>query len=272
MTKVFSSGYEIEAGVLTDVGNIRSRNEDSVAFIRPGNDQSKKKGALAIVADGMGGHSSGDIASKMAVKIIGHEYYRCPKNEPADELRQAFIEANRSIYSYSLSDPGLNGMGTTATALVLKEGKAHLVHVGDSRLYRLHQKQLRQISEDQTLAMALIKEGLLNEEQAKSFPEKNVITNALGTKPAINNMETVREIEFAFHDQFLLCSDGLHDLFELEELQDHLLNYPPQIACETLVRIAKERGGHDNISLIILKIDSSEKRTQTVQNLSITRA
>jgi protein phosphatase len=268
MTRFFPYEYGLEVGMLTDTGNVRTRNEDSIVVFQPRSPDLKKKGVLAVVADGMGGHSSGNVASRMAVDLLGSGFYGNVTDRPLDALKKSFIEANKQIYEQSLTNFALNGMGTTATALVLKEGRAYFVHVGDSRLYRLHGNVLNQISEDQTLVRALLKQGVLTKEQSESFPERNIITSALGSKPELLEMEICKGFEFIRGDQFLLCSDGLHDLVTSEEMKEIMTGNPPQAACDRLVELVKNRGAHDNASLIIIKIVPIKNHGTT---LAITR-
>jgi protein phosphatase len=266
MTRFFKYEYGIEVGMLSDTGNVRTRNEDSIVVFQPRSDDLKLKGILAIVADGMGGHSSGNVASRMAADLIGSEFYGNAKDSPLDALKNAFNAVNKQIYERSMADPALNGMGTTATALLLKDGRAYFAHVGDSRLYRLHRQELKQITEDQTLVRALLKQGAITEAQAESFPEKNIITSALGSKPVLLEMEIRKGFEFIRGDQFLLCSDGLHDLVTTEEMKVIMTGHPPQEACDRLIGMAKERGAHDNTSLIIIKIVPVRDVVKTVSD------
>jgi protein phosphatase len=151
-------------------------------------------------------------------------------------------------------------MGTTATALALRQGKAYFAHVGDSRMYRMRDGAIELLTEDHTLLMALLKSGSLTEEQAKYFPERHVITRALGSHPEVEVMSPEKGLELEIEDRFILCSDGLHDLVGSEDIREANFGRTAQSACELLVELAKSRGGHDNISVIIVRIGESGKQ------------
>jgi len=151
--------HEIVASVQTDKGCVREINEDSGRLVHPSDEaQSKKRGTLLIVADGMGGHSAGEVASGMAVELIPEIYY-ASKGEPSDALKEAVEEANRRIYAASLEDESKRGMGTTCTALCLLDGQAFAAHVGDSRLYMLRGGKVYQLTEDHSAVMEMVKLG-----------------------------------------------------------------------------------------------------------------
>ncbi|MDR3566914.1 MAG: Stp1/IreP family PP2C-type Ser/Thr phosphatase [Syntrophobacteraceae bacterium] len=246
--------------MVTDPGCIRDHNEDSIAVVRPGGNYPLQKGALAIVADGMGGHQAGEYASRLAVDAISQCYYGDTKRLPPEDLAHSLQEANGKIFREAATDSTLHGMGTTATALALRQGKAYFAHVGDSRLYRMREGVIELLTEDHTLLMALLKSGSLTEEQAKYFPDRHVITRALGSHPEVEVMSPEKGIELEIDDRFLLCSDGLHDLVGSEDIREALLGRTAQAACELLVELAKNRGGHDNISVIIVRIGEPAKQ------------
>ena len=252
-------GLDIEVGMLTDRGCIRERNEDSIAVVRPGGNYSSEKGMLAIVADGMGGHRGGGYASQLAVEAISQCYYADVSKKPLEDLVRSLQEANSRIYREASTDSNLSGMGTTATVLALRQGRAYFAHVGDSRMYRVREGVIELLTEDHTLLMALLKSGSLTEEQAKNFPDRHVITRALGSHPSVEIMTPEKGIELKIDDLFILCSDGLHDLVSSDDIREAVAGRTPQRACELLVELAKSRGGHDNISLIIVRIGEPGK-------------
>jgi len=246
--------HEIVASVQTDKGCVREINEDSGRLVHPSDEaQSKKRGTLLIVADGMGGHSAGEVASGMAVELIPEIYY-ASKGEPSDALKEAVEEANRRIYAASLEDESKRGMGTTCTALCLLDGQAFAAHVGDSRLYMLRGGKVYQLTEDHSAVMEMVKLGLITKEEARHHDDKNVILRALGTSPEVE-VSTLEPFSVRAGDQYLLCSDGLYDLVPDEEIEHELSNAGDiQAAGQKLITLAKERGGHDNITVGIVAV------------------
>jgi serine/threonine protein phosphatase PrpC len=266
-SSVQDGGYEVEACILTDVGCHRDHNEDSIVYVRPAeSSQLANKGLLAIVADGMGGHQAGEVASQMAVDVIRRNYYDCEGEDSLEALEEAFIEANQRICEASSQELSLRGMGTTATALVLRRG-----NVGDSRLYRLYGGELTLLTEDHTLVMEMVKSGLLTAEEARLHPHKNIITRALGTHPRVAIAKSADLAPVQVGDRFILCSDGLYDLVSDAEIRDIVASKAPQEACEQLVSLAKERGGHDNISIGILSIYGEAEVDKAVPETHETR-
>jgi protein phosphatase len=249
------SDYGVDAYVLTDVGCYREHNEDCIVYIRPADaSQLIAKGLLAIVADGMGGHQAGEVASQMAVDIIRRHYYEQSQTKPLKALKQAFIDANRVIHQASTEELSLRGMGTTATALLLVGNQVYFAHVGDSRLYRLYEGELSLLTEDHTLIMEMLKSGLLSPEEARFHPHKNIITRALGTHPRVTIATSQALQPVRIGDHFILCSDGLYDLVEDDEIKMTVLSATPAFACQQLITLARERGGYDNISVGILAV------------------
>ncbi|MFO1372220.1 MAG: Stp1/IreP family PP2C-type Ser/Thr phosphatase [Candidatus Competibacteraceae bacterium] len=247
--------YKVEACLLSDVGCHRSVNEDRINYIRPSDNRLlREKGSLAIVADGMGGHQAGQVASQLALDVISRSYYEQPRTKPIDALRQAFSTANKVLYEKANSAASLRGMGTTCSALVLCDAECCFAHVGDSRLYRLRENELILLTEDHTVVMALLKDGLLTPEEARNHPERHVITRALGTSPKVTVSSSRTPLPLCLGDYYVLCSDGLYDLVEDEEIKQAVLSASPNDACAQLTTLAKQRGGYDNISVGILAL------------------
>lgn len=234
----------------SDAGCHRSINEDFALVENPpaATPEARDKGTLVLVADGLGGHAGGDVASQMAAQIIRQVYYTAPV-EPGEALRQAFAEANRAIWETARRHPLLRGMGTTCTALVVRGQEAFAAHVGDTRLYLVRDGRIYQMTEDDSEVMAYVRQGLLSREAAERHPEKNILLKALGTKPTVTPSFWERPLRVSTGDQFLLVSDGLHDLVTDEEMCAVLLDLPPDIACQRLIDLAKARGGYDNITV-----------------------
>jgi protein phosphatase len=246
--------YEISASVVSDVGCVREINEDNGRYVSPGDPAIlEKKGVLVIVADGMGGHSAGEVASKIAVEVITRAYYE--NDDDVDKaLTDAVVEANREIYEASLKDENLRGMGTTCTAMVLTNGTAISAHVGDSRLYLVRNGGIYLMTEDHSAVMEMVRRGLLSIEEARSHPDKNVILRALGTNPEVDITTWDEPFPVRVGDHLLLCSDGLYDLVGDEEIKNAVLGDDSHTACERLVALARERGGYDNITVGIVHL------------------
>lgn len=253
----------IDVCMLTDIGCHRNNNEDSVLYIKPGkNEIQSKKGFLAIVADGMGGHQAGQTASRMAVEIISKYYYQSSR-PPLIALHNAFVAANKKIFLSAQEDKALKGMGTTCTALVLMNNHAFISHIGDSRLYHVRKNNIQQMTEDHTLVQDLVKQGIISSTEAETHPNKNIVTRAMGTRP---------EAEFflkgpfrtLLNDQFVICSDGLYDLVKDNQLKETVLSLNPHQACKQLINFSKKRGGYDNISVgvIAIKMDSQDEKNK----------
>jgi protein phosphatase len=255
MQKVSDLSEEIFVSVKTDVGCVRDSNEDAGCFLMPSDPSIlAAKGRLTVVADGMGGHSGGEVASALAIETISRAYYAASE-APAESLRSAFEEANRRIYEESIADQRLSGMGTTCTALVLYRNSAIAAHVGDSRLYLLREGELYLLTEDHSAVMEMVKLGIITVEQARHHEDKNVIVRALGTSPSVEVSLWENPMAVRTGDQFLLCSDGLYDLVEDEAIRDLVLTSPDTYsACENLIDLAKRKGGFDNITVALVSI------------------
>lgn len=257
--------YEVVVSVQTDPGCQREINEDQIFLHRPDDPALlKKKGLLVMVADGMGGHSAGEVASGMAVEIVNRVYFD-NANDPGPALKSALQEANSEIHKASLRQEGLRGMGTTCTALVLQNGSAISAHVGDSRLYLVRGGQIYLMTEDHSEVMEMVKRGLITLEQARHHPDKNVILRAIGSHPEVQVSTWDEPFPTREGDRFLLCSDGLYDLVEDDEIKRVVEQSEPSAACESLIALAKERGGHDNISVAVVSlVPLSESQTKPV--------
>lgn len=240
---------EIEVGHLSDVGRKRKHNEDYQGFFRLGDGE-----ILAIVADGMGGHASGEVASRMAVEIIQEVYSKeRVDQEVLDALKSAFEVANFSILQKSLEQDELNGMGTTATALIIKGDQTFVGHMGDSRVYLFRDSSVTQLTRDHSMVNRLVEQGVLSKEEASRHPQRNVIYKALGVNRDAD-LDLIGPMSVQGHDSFLLCSDGLTNLVTDEEMLEMVKKEKPQKACTKLVQLANKRGGDDNITIQILRV------------------
>lgn len=245
----------VEFAVETDIGMRRSNNQDSYATVlATSEDLWNRRGHLFIVADGMGAHAAGELASKMAVDCVAHLYHKSPESSPPEALLQAVRETNAEIFRRGHENSEFLHMGTTASMLSLLPQGALIAHVGDSRVYRLRSGLLEQLTFDHSLVWELKAAGQLgdNSDLAGVVP-KNVITRSLGPNPSVQvDLEGPLAVEAG--DVFLLCSDGLTGRLEDELLAAVLANYSPKDAARTLLNIANLRGGHDNITLIVARI------------------
>jgi len=266
--------YEVVVGMSSDVGCVRELNEDSGRYVQPEDPEVlSHKGVLVVVADGMGGHSAGEVASRLAVEVVTRAYYE-DSDDPRTALENAFHEANHEIHKAAEKDASKTGMGTTCTALVLQNGTAISAHVGDSRLYLVREDSIYLMTEDHSAVMEMVKAGLITLEQARHHPEKNVILRAMGSHPEVEVTTWQEPFPVRAGDHFLLCSDGLYDLVEDEEIKQLVMLSAPPTACENLIALAKERGGHDNITVgivgLIAEGDSAARlvpETRTAETL-----
>jgi protein phosphatase len=240
-----------EWAALSDTGRRRSRNEDSF-LARP-----EKR--LYAVADGMGGHAAGDVASRMAIELLDRHFDRAPAcgtqpAEIAESLREAAEEANRAILARGIAEPEKLGMGTTLTALspLCPESGLVIVHIGDSRAYRMRDDELVQLTVDHTWVQRQIEEGKLTAKQARRHPLSSVLTRVLGT-PELEGVDVV-ETRVEPGDLYLLCSDGLTSMVDDADLRAILHgDWPLQELSANLVDAANLRGGHDNITVLLLR-------------------
>lgn len=247
----------IEAGVATDPGCVRELNEDMVRIIRPTTpDELARRGVLAVVCDGMGGHEAGEIASRLATETIVRRF-ETDDGDPLTLLTRAVQAANRAIFEAAERNRKLQGMGTTATALLLRGGHAYGAHVGDSRTYLVRNGDIFAMTEDHSAVMELVRRGVISREEARHHPEKNVISRALGSHRDVQVTGWPQPFAVLPGDAFLLCSDGLYDLVEDAVLLATVRDTHPQVACDRLVTLAREAGGHDNISVAILAMSAA---------------
>ncbi|KOA20527.1 serine/threonine phosphatase stp [Clostridium homopropionicum DSM 5847] len=240
-------------GILSDVGNTRDVNEDYVGFF------SNEEISMYIVADGMGGHNAGDVASKIAVESC-IEYIKNlgDLNNLEEEFRNAICYANKVVYETSISSNNLNGMGTTITACLIKDNNAIIANVGDSSCYIIKDNSIKKITKDHSLVQELVDDGSISEEEALKHPNKNIITRALGTK---ENVEVdIYAIELDTKIKFLLCTDGLTNEISKEEIYDIIINNDNEDASKYLVERSKEKGGRDNISVIVFEGECKNDR------------
>jgi PPM family protein phosphatase len=233
-------------GLLSDIGNVRKVNEDYLGYYE---DIEKK---IYIVADGMGGHNAGEVASKLAVETT-LEYINADSclNDFEIVLREAIQHSNKKIYEFSKTSVSLNGMGTTITACFIKETKMLVANVGDSRCYIIDESGMRQVTKDHSLVQELVDNGSISAEEAAVHPNKNIMTRALGTAPKVDI--DFYEVDLKKVSKVILCTDGLSNSLSDSEIYQTVVSNTNAEACDQLVNKSKQRGGRDNISVIIFE-------------------
>jgi protein phosphatase len=259
----------IDAFGRTDTGLVRQNNEDSFAAgdivggIRDSSTQTIDvslcgAGAVLLVADGMGGLEAGEVASSMAVTLVATKLLDELRNAAGDHrgvpeiLRRIVQDANESILTAARERRHINGMGTTLTAAAICQDAVYFAQLGDSRAYLLRNGQIAQMTEDQSLVAQLIAAGSITPEQAKSHPQRNVVLQALGVQPDIDVALSVAPLRRG--DRLVLCSDGLWGKVDAAEMNELLQHLNAAAACESLVEMARERGGEDNITIIAANV------------------
>jgi protein phosphatase len=231
---------KLRVGVATDIGRVRERNDDSYLVEEP----------LFAVADGMGGHKGGDVASQLALETLESAF-----TQGSLPLAEQIRDANNAVFARSQEDSSVSGMGTTLTAVVVEAGELHLAHVGDSRAYLLRAGDLRRLSEDHTLVQRMVNSGEITAAEAGVHPHRNVLTRALGTEPDVAVDE--EDVDLLDGDRILLCSDGLTGMVTEEQIVAILSAAPdPQDAADRLVRAANRAGGVDNITVVVIDVES----------------
>lgn len=238
----------------SDTGMRRSNNQDSRTSVRaPNPDVWKSRGHVFMVADGMGAHAVGELASKMACDLIPHNYMKSKAGTPAQAIVQAFQEVCGLINSRAAANRDFQGMGTTCSALLLLPEGVLVAHVGDSRVYRIRAGRIDQLSFDHSLVWELVRRNHLTPEQANLSVPKNVITRSLGPEPEVEvDLEGPLAVRLA--DVYLLCTDGLSGPVNDDELGAFAGNFHPRDACRFLIHLANLRGGLDNITAQIVRI------------------
>jgi serine/threonine protein phosphatase PrpC len=254
----------IEAASLTDVGRQRSNNEDSYLYWEPDSDEEfRRKGRLAVIADGMGGYEGGQEASRLAVETVRHVYDRSFGVNPQDTLLQAFESAHQNIQRYATEHPQFYGMGTTCTALSIVDRQLHFAHVGDSRLYHIRAESISRLTRDHSFVGRLVESGIVRSEDAESHPQRHILTAALGSGREVAPHVPDRPFPLEEGDTLVLCTDGLWGLVGDRELFQVAQASPPAEACLKLVRMALERGGPDNVTVLVLRVSASSVRANT---------
>ena len=247
---------QLEVWQLTDLGRERDHNEDCFGSFEPeALELVTERGRLYLVADGMGGHQAGDVAAQYAVEQVLFTYYDDPWASPSENLEQAIHKANADLYQEAQVTPSRRGMGTTMVAAVIRSDELTVANVGDSRVYLVRDGQIRQISRDHSWVAERVTEGFLSPEQARNHPQRNIITRSVGNDDHV-------EVDL-FHERIepghviLLCTDGLSGMVGDEEMATVVTHSAPRSAAEELVQMANERGGPDNITVTVIKVQEA---------------
>lgn len=265
------TGSFLQAHFLSDIGKKRDHNEDSCVLCAPDDESlTRQRGILFAVADGMGGASAGEFASRLALQTLTEEYFLGPPGPVPSGMRQAIEKANRRIYEEAEHNPEYQGMGTTVSALLIKDEWAYVAQVGDSRVYVARNASvLQQVTDDHSLVAEQIREGFLTEEEAKNHSLRNLITRAVGIK------EVVNVDLFAFKirqgDTIVVCSDGLSNMVSDDDIRTALGNENLQGVGRVLVGRALEGGGSDNITVILVRAAAPPPRGAVDEGAEILR-
>ena len=247
---------------LTDTGKVREHNEDTIAF--------DADIGLLVLADGMGGYNAGEVASGIAVKTIVNLVRESVDRQdlkaldresgmsrPSIILRDAIHRANKIIYQTARTQPNCEGMGTTVVSMLFFDNRASIAHVGDSRLYRLRSDKFEQVTMDHSLLQELVDRGFYSPEEALRAANKNYVTRALGVEP---NVEVeVQEVPVQKGDLYLICSDGLSDMVEDDDIHLTISTFGANLenATKQLIQLGNDNGGKDNISVLVAEIMES---------------
>lgn len=239
-----------EYGAESDRGSVRAKNEDYFGVFEPEKDELlEKSGLLIVVSDGMGGHFSGAEASHAAVEVVGEVYFKGEEDEADSRLKTAFQEANKYIFD-RIGERVKGRAGTTCTAAVLYPDLIHVVHVGDSRAYIVREGGIFQLTRDHSVVGEMMRRGVLSQEEARTDPRRNIITKAMGLREFLE-ADVYDPVSIRKGDRIVICTDGLFSLVDEATIADFCEMYRPREACVELVRLSNERGGTDNITVIV---------------------
>jgi PPM family protein phosphatase len=245
----------VEVAWLTDVGRVRENNEDSYLYWEPHSpEEFRRKGRLAVVADGMGGYEGGQEASRLAVQTVRHVYENKFHENAQITLVDALIVAHETIQRYGEQHPEVQGMGTTCTAISIINRELVFAHIGDSRLYLIGGNTVTRLTRDHSYVGRLVESGIVRSEDAESHPQRHILTAALGSGREILPDSPEMPVQLKPGDSLLLCTDGLWSVLHEQDFAHVVRANPPSEACRHLVQMALDRGGPDNVTLLILKI------------------
>jgi protein phosphatase len=245
--------YQVIVAHRTNTGRERRENQDSVIHIRDERDGCH----LLVVADGLSGTACGQVASQLATQSIRQSFFSTFGSNLSvnQRLEMAVAEANHAIINRAERDRHCRGMGSTCAALALTYQHAHLAHAGDSRIYMVREHRITQLTRDHSRAQRMLDDGLINEEEAANHPDRNWLDRALGLRDEIIPDIRPEPIQLSEKDVFIVCTDGLTNLVRDEEIFGVVLAAPVEQACDALIAMANERGGHDNITVAVARIE-----------------
>jgi len=264
-----SKRLRVELGSLSDPGHVRELNEDSFGTpetMEISLDLVEQKGRLYAVADGMGGHAAGEVASQQAISTLFKEYYASSSPEIIERMKEAIEAANVEVYAQASSDRAKAGMGTTLVAAVLQGNDLYVANVGDSRAYLVRQQNIEQISQDHSWVNEQVQAGIITDQEAREHLYRNIITRSLGTKPGVEIDFFQRKVQPG--DVLVLCCDGLSNEAEDDEIARIVSTTDPQEAAQTLIDLANQRGGPDNITTVVVRVGEAIKRPLPVLPLA----
>ncbi|MCI0471673.1 MAG: Stp1/IreP family PP2C-type Ser/Thr phosphatase [Candidatus Aminicenantes bacterium] len=244
----------------TDKGRVRKANEDYFA-----NEKISDREYLFVVADGMGGHQAGDVASRLGT-LSFIEAYKSLRNKNisiGSAVQQAIKDANAAILERASTDISKKGMGTTFSAIIFSGMKAHIVHVGDSRIYLIRDETIKKITTDHTFVEKMMEEGRLSEEEARNHPQKNILYMSLGARESFAP-KMIDDFEVRNGDLFIICSDGLNNMVTDDLIMQYSASFQsPKVLVEELIKLANESGGTDNITIQAVLIGKSQDNKKT---------
>jgi serine/threonine protein phosphatase PrpC len=243
----------------SDKGRIRKSNEDYLASERIEDDE-----YLFVVADGMGGHRAGDVASRLGTQHFVRQYkkLRKKKNPIMEAMNRSLEKANDVILSRASADPRKRGMGTTFSAVVISDFNAYIAHVGDSRIYLIRDEEILQLTTDHTFVGKMVEEGRITEDEARDHPQKNILYMSLGARKAFEP-EIKKHIDLREGDIFIICSDGLNNMVSDGTIKEYVLSYNGKDAVEQLIKLANDNGGTDNITLQVINLEKNRNPEKT---------
>jgi len=242
----------IQAALRTDVGLVRSENQDFGTYTSPSEEKGTLPGGrLLVVADGMGGHRGGATASRLAGETVKAQYLGGESEDVGAALREALQRANSRIFHEAQANPDLRGMGTTTSALAIRDDYAWFGHVGDSRIYRVRGENIEQLTDDHSLVATMVREGLLTSKEAETHPRRNVLQRSMGVSEDVE-VDVKGPFDVQEGDTFILCSDGLHGLVKEDEMRE-IAKQPIDVAADEFVKRVLERGAPDNVTVIVAR-------------------
>ena len=264
-----NSRLVVRAALRTDVGLVRSENQDFGTYTTPEEEKDGLPGGrLLIVADGMGGHRGGATASRLAAETVKSQYLGAETSDIPRALLESLTRANARIFSEAQANPELRGMGTTTSVLAIRGRLGWLAHVGDSRIYLVRGDEIRQLTQDHSLVASMVREGLLTPREAETHPRRNVLQRSMGVAEDVE-IDVVGPIELHVDDTFILCSDGLHGVVKEDELRQ-IAQQSIEDAADELLRRALDRGAPDNVTVIVARVEQGEGEEPEIGDETLT--